>query len=640
MNKRILPVFLLLFVFLLPAYPQQAPFSRGINLTNWFQSPSAAELVFGKYTKESFEEIQSLGVDVIRLPINLHNMSDGAPDYTLSPIFLNFLDQAVDWAEEVGIHLILDNHTFDPAVNTPVNIDEPLLKVWKQLAGRYANRSEYIHYEVLNEPHGISNAIWSAIQQAVIDTIRTVDQTHSIIVGGVDFNGIDRLNDLPVYSDTNLIYTFHLYDPFIFTHQGASWVDPSLVDLANIPFPYEQSRMPNLPSTYQGTWIENVYNDYSNSGTVAALQNRINIVSQFRQNRNVPVFCGEFGVFIPNSNNSDRVFWYDQTRRILEAANISWTIWDYEGGFGIYNENGNGQINHDLNIGITNALGFTAPPQTPFVQSPDSSGIMIYSDFLGQDIEPANNGGQEINYYVEDFAAYGDYHVKWRGPAQYEHLGFDFKPNRDFSFLLNNNFALDLFIRGTNPTTEFDIRFLDSFEPTGGDLPWRMRVKVDASDVSWDGKWNHLHIPLSSFTEHGSWDGSTWHDPRGEFDWTKIDFLEIVSEYKNQQGFDIWFDQIQITNQDTAMTTTSIEETFPAGSLSIFPNPVKHQLQIISQWEGPLQFELWDSMGRLQMEGNIRQRKRLNMQELAPGIYLLKIRDRDRYQSIRRLWKE
>ncbi|MEM8891603.1 MAG: cellulase family glycosylhydrolase, partial [Bacteroidota bacterium] len=137
MNKHLLLFVLLSLIFLLPLYPQQAPFSKGVNLTNWFQSPSATELVFGKYNKEDFENIQSLGADVIRLPINLHNMSDGAPDYTLNPIFLTFLDQAVDWAEEVGIHLILDNHTFDPAVNTPVNINEPLVSVWKQLASRY-----------------------------------------------------------------------------------------------------------------------------------------------------------------------------------------------------------------------------------------------------------------------------------------------------------------------------------------------------------------------------------------------------------------------------------------------------------------------------------------------------------------------
>ena len=97
---------------------QNTPFNRGVNLTGWFHANSAQQIQFSKYTKQDFEQIQSLGCDVIRLPVNLHFMTNGAPDYTLDPLFLNFLDQAADWAEELNLYLILDNHTFDPAADT------------------------------------------------------------------------------------------------------------------------------------------------------------------------------------------------------------------------------------------------------------------------------------------------------------------------------------------------------------------------------------------------------------------------------------------------------------------------------------------------------------------------------------------
>ncbi len=61
---------------------------------------------------------------------------------------------------------------------------------------------------------------------------------------------------MPVYPDTNLIYTFHFYDPFVFTHQGASWASPSLVPLSGVPFPYNSAAMPPCPDTLKGTWIE------------------------------------------------------------------------------------------------------------------------------------------------------------------------------------------------------------------------------------------------------------------------------------------------------------------------------------------------------------------------------------------------
>jgi hypothetical protein len=112
-------------------YP--APFSKGVNFTEWFQSPSPQTIPFTKYTEESFEQAKSLGVDVIRLPINLHSFTNGlagnsagASAYTLDPLFLRLLDHAVDWAEKYGMYLILDNHSFDPVKDTPENIGDIL----------------------------------------------------------------------------------------------------------------------------------------------------------------------------------------------------------------------------------------------------------------------------------------------------------------------------------------------------------------------------------------------------------------------------------------------------------------------------------------------------------------------------------
>ena len=83
----------------------QAPFHKGVNLTNWFQSGGAHNIQFRKFTKKDFADIKSLGCDVIRLPINLHGMTLGAPDYIIDPLLFTFLDSTVLWAEELNIHL-------------------------------------------------------------------------------------------------------------------------------------------------------------------------------------------------------------------------------------------------------------------------------------------------------------------------------------------------------------------------------------------------------------------------------------------------------------------------------------------------------------------------------------------------------
>ena len=173
---------LILLLIIAPARSAETPFKRGVNLTGWFQESSVRQIQFTKYTKQDLINIKSLGCDVIRLPINLHFMTNGEPDYTVEPLFFNFLDQVIDWAEELELHLIIDNHSFDPAEDTEPNIVDILVPVWTQMAEHYKERSNLIYYEVLNEPHGISDQIWNNIQQQVIDAIRQVDQKHTIAV--------------------------------------------------------------------------------------------------------------------------------------------------------------------------------------------------------------------------------------------------------------------------------------------------------------------------------------------------------------------------------------------------------------------------------------------------------------------------
>ena len=134
-----------LFFFVLSFQLQaQVSFNRGVNLTGWFQTSSAQQVQFTKYTKKDFQNIKSLGCDVVRLPINLFYMTNGSPDYTIDPLLYEFLDQAVDWAEELQMYLILDNHTNDDLASKNANLEAVLTKVWVQMAGHYKNRSNYV----------------------------------------------------------------------------------------------------------------------------------------------------------------------------------------------------------------------------------------------------------------------------------------------------------------------------------------------------------------------------------------------------------------------------------------------------------------------------------------------------------------
>ncbi len=600
---------------------QDTPFRRGVNLTNWFQAGNVRQIQFTKYTKKDFENIKSLGCDVIRLPINLHFMTDGAPNYNIDPLFYTFLDQVVNWAEELQMHLILDNHTFDPAANTDPNVGIILEKVWKQMAEHYKDRSNYIYYEILNEPHGISDALWNSIQQSVVNAIRTVDTKHTIIVGPAGWNSYNNLYLMPTYTDSNLIYTFHFYDPFVFTHQGASWSDPSMEPLANVPFPYAAHKMPVFPASLRGTWVESAFNNYQNDGTVAKVKQLIDIAVQFKQSRNVKIFCGEFGVYIPNSNNEDRVFWYDTVRKYLEEKGIAWTSWDYHGGFGIFNKDGNDLFEYDLNVPLLRALGFNVPVQSPFVLRPDSIGFPIYTDYIENQIFESSYSNGTLDFYSTEQPTAGEHCLYWTGADQYNAISFDFKPNKDLSYLFTSDYVLDFWVRGNTPDARFDIRFVDTKTSEPNDHPWRMRVTIDEGRANWDNQWHSIRIPLKNFTEQGSWDNNTWYNPRGKFDWKAIDRLEIVSEHGNLQHVKFWFDQIQVIHPSATAVTNVVENW----RLKAYPNPTNDLFKIEEEATESFDYQIIDPNGKVLKTGNFRNQTQVSLATLPAGLYFIKI---------------
>ena len=628
--------FLLLFVVSIFLSAKETPFTKGVNLTGWFQVSSPTEIHFKKYTKKDFENIKSLGADVIRLPINLHSMTSGAPNYELDPLFLSFLDQAVDWAEELNIHILLDNHTFDPAESTSPDIVNILIPVWKNMAQHFKNRSNLVYYEILNEPHGIDDSTWNDIQGQTINAIREIDQTHTIIVGPAGFNSYNNLKYMPEYEDDNLIYTFHFYDPFIFTHQGASWADPSLVSLGGVPFPYNSSTMPAVPPDLQNTWVANVIAGYSHSGTIGVVRQTIDIAVDFMNERNVPLFCGEFGVYIPNSPINDRVLWYSIVRNYFELKGISWTIWDYHGGFGIFDKTDFGLFEHDLNINLVNALGFNAPPQSEYEVKPDSTEFSMYSDYIENGIISSGYSNGVLNFYDTD-AKEGSYSISWENPSRYNSIGFNFVSNKDLSYLKSKNYSVSFWIRGSNPLSKFEIRFLDTKE-SSDDHRWRMSYTIDNSTIEFDGSWKYVQIPLNEFTETGAWDNE-WFNPQGLFDWSKIDIFEIVNEFGQINSTKLWFDEIKVFDPNaSSIADNSVNET-SYHLYNNYPNPFNPTTSIeysvpnvVTRRGVSVQLKVYDMLGN-EVATLVNEQKsagnyevKFNAVNLSSGVYFYKLK--------------
>jgi endoglucanase len=537
------------------------PFSRGVNFTEWFETQSAESIIFTKYTEQDFSDAKSLGVDVIRLPIRMHSMTGPGPEYRIDSMLLRFLDMAVDWAEKYEIHIIIDNHSFDPAKDTANDIDAILLPVWTQMAEHFSKRGDYVLYEVLNEPHGISDKRWGEIQGMVIDTIRKYDTRHAIVVGGTNFNSIDKLHSIPRYNDSNLIYTFHYYDPFMFTHQGASW-SPPMEYLGGVPFPYNAKRMPILHNKIRNTWIaNNLRNEYKRESDVVYMRKTLDKAVAFSNERGVPVFCGEYGVYDFVSPPADRAVWYEVATDMLDKRNIPRTSWDYFGGFGIYNKGGGKDFNRDLNVAIVRAMGFTPPEQLPRYTAPLEKGFVIYDDYPTREYS-LGCWGEGIVFNLYETNAYkGEFCIRWGNVDQYNSFWVSLSRSKKFSKLASSGFALEFYAK-TDTALSFDVRFVnpeggfnisDSSEAAGtaDSIPWRIRYTIDEKRLPPDGKWHKIRILFEEMTEHGAWVNTQqkWIPPEGKFTWDNIYQLEFVSEHHDLKNKYICFDEIRITDE-------------------------------------------------------------------------------------------
>jgi endoglucanase len=517
-----------------------------VNFSGWFESSSAQGIPFTRYAEQDFADVKSMGADVIRLPVNMHAMTSGAPDYTLDPLLVKFLDIAVGWAEEHQLYIIIDNHSFDPVEPTDENIDKILLKVWAQVAERYKNHGDYVIYEILNEPHGISDKRWGEIQGMAIETIRKIDKKHAIMVGGTDYNSIGKLASIPKYADNNLIYTFHFYDPHIFTHQGATWGTPSLASLTGVPFPADSRRMPKVPNDLKNTWVAGALSNYEHDAALTTLAASLDKAAAFSIERNVPVFCGEFGVYLIQSPPAGRVKWYQTVTGMLERRNISRASWDYFGGFGIFKTRGGGDFNADLNTDVVSAMGFTPPPQRTQPLGPLMSNIIIYDDYPNRE-HSSGYWGKDVEFSLYDVpAAEGEFAIHWGNANQYDVFWFGFDRNGDFSELVNAGYSLQFMARTEKPV-QFDVRFVNP--ESAASIPWRIRSSINEALLPPDGEWHTIRIPLKDMREHGAWVDAKqeWLSPQGKFSWKQVNKIEFVAEDTDLKGRRIWFDSIIIT---------------------------------------------------------------------------------------------
>lgn len=305
---------------------------RGINMGNYLESPTYE----GEWNNNliiqasDFRNINQTGFSSVRIPVrwSAHTLTND-PNI-IDDAFLSRVQEVVDQAIQEDLKVIINTHHFDELFYDDKDFDyqrSRLLKFWDQISKRFPisqyNQDQLI-FEFLNEPHedvgikewnslisDLTNIVWHANSATQNNALGQ----RKVMVGPADWGGVSKLPylELPKSSNPdNTIITVHFYEPFQFTHQGASWVDGA--------------------DTWIGTrWL-------ATESQQKVLIDYLNIIDKWNAEpgHGFEINIGEFGVYSQYSAPEDQRAWTAFITREAEKRGYSWNYWEYSSGFGAY----------------------------------------------------------------------------------------------------------------------------------------------------------------------------------------------------------------------------------------------------------------------------------------------------------------
>ena len=212
------------------ANAQVIELKRGINFGNMLEAPY--EGAWGLRAEEAyFDRAVEAGFDHVRLPVAWTYHAESSYPYTIDETFFSRVDELVEQATSRGLKIIVNVHHYPELNQAPLFEWDRALAIWTQIADRYQNASnDMVAFEILNEPQGVFTSqpeLWNQFMAEALAIIRNTNPIRTVLAGPVNFNAIPSLNSFDPPWDPNMLVTVHYYEPFLFTHQGAHWVNPS-----------------------------------------------------------------------------------------------------------------------------------------------------------------------------------------------------------------------------------------------------------------------------------------------------------------------------------------------------------------------------------------------------------------------------
>jgi hypothetical protein len=275
-----------------------ARLGRGVNISRWFRYPAEnSERHFRYFIDDAdLALIVSMGATCVRLAVD--------PAY----LHLHRLDEALARLTSRGLVVVLDYHDESRSIESGPHAVDSFERAWSGLAAHLARTSPgQVLLEVLNEPvFDADPAAWFPVRRRLVSAIRSAAPLHTIVAGGANWSSLDGLLASRPVEDDNVVYTFHFYEPFEFTHQGAPWVGGPVRGMSGVRY-----------------------------GSPQRVNRRIALAAEWGRRYGVPVWAGEFGAYPAVAPRGDRLRWLYDVRTAFERNGIGWAVWSYDESLGL-----------------------------------------------------------------------------------------------------------------------------------------------------------------------------------------------------------------------------------------------------------------------------------------------------------------
>ncbi|GAA4194668.1 hypothetical protein GCM10022288_30390 [Gryllotalpicola kribbensis] len=167
----------------------------------------------------------SLGMTLIRIPVNYHHFESDDRPLEILPTAFEHLDRAIEASGRHGVYSLIDLHALPGSQNHHWHSDndthqaqlwrhphfqDRVVNIWKAIAEHYKGNTWVAGYNLMNEPADETRRVVGPLYRRLFDAVREIDPDHTVFLDGntysTEFDMFDPADPWP-----NTVYSVHDY---------------------------------------------------------------------------------------------------------------------------------------------------------------------------------------------------------------------------------------------------------------------------------------------------------------------------------------------------------------------------------------------------------------------------------------------